>query len=175
MSISPVQIVLPNTTEASTAGPGNPPSPSGRRIVFLSRSTHIVWQSLSEKAFAGQSWAQESRTMGGATGIMNSQLFLREQRFSSILPLLYPFRKALRFLCVIRGYAWRRTRTMAEQQGPEPQSHRTRLRRFKHLFRLVTNAQEHGLQKGAMISGTSGVGKTIGVEVFLFRTKHDRK
>ena len=63
---------------------------------------------------------------------------------------------------------------MTTQQPPESQSQHAQYWRFRRLLHLITDTQKHGLQKGVMINGTGGVGKTIGVEAFL-STKNDRK
>lgn len=63
---------------------------------------------------------------------------------------------------------------MTEQQPPESQSFHTQCEHFIRLLHLITWKKEDGPQTGRCITGLSGLGKTISVEVFL-STKSDRK
>ncbi len=103
--IASLMVAFRYITVAPIARRGNLHSPSGRRTVFLARPTLIDWQSFSGKASTGPSWVQGSSTTHGGTGMMSSHLFLQEQGSSFIPPLLFPYRRALRFFFRIHGFA----------------------------------------------------------------------
>lgn len=56
---------------------------------------------------------------------------------------------------------------MTWQQPSEPQSQHAQYRRFSCLLRLIADLQKQEMQKGVMVRGTSGVGKSLGIKVLL--------